>query len=194
MVEPEEKEQIVLPVNAGLRDGYIALLKIMCFEGTDNFWLEDLVNIISMDCGVSVDTSRDKCKQLIRFNLLKYLNSSLNGHRYRVIVFSKMGGTINRVDSWENFDRLIQSQFSGLVETDLVKIRMSMNNLEESGLREKAIREVELECKRLESAGHIHPGEDTIKSEFVTLEKETQEEAAKRFEKEMNASNVNPGE
>lgn len=160
-------EMIVLPVNTGLREAYSALLKSMYVEELDDFWLDDIINTISLDCGISVDTAKDRCKQLIRFKLIKYIYSSLCGHRYRILVFFKNGEAVHHVDSWDLFEQLIKGHFDAIVETDLLKIRKSMNTLEESGMREKAKKEVELEAKRLEQAVPVLPGEDVIKTKFV---------------------------
>lgn len=185
-------KQIVMPINSGLKEAYTAILKTMYLEEKEDFWLEEIVSIISADCGVSVDTAKDKCKQLIRFSLLKYLNSSLSGHRYRVVVFSKCGETVNHIDSWKQFEQLVKDQLGEIVETDLVKIRRSMNTpgqLQSPGLREK--REVASVFEKLDISKPIKPGEDIIKSEFKTLEKGSQSEAAGMFEKALRNSTGN---
>ena len=182
-------EQIVMPINSGLNDAYTAILKTMYLEEKEDFWLEEIVSIISADCGVSVDTAKDKCKQLIRFSLLKYQNSSLSGHRYRVVVFSKSDEAVNHIDNWKQFEQLVKDQFGEIVETDLVKIRRSMNNPgqhQSPGLREK--REVASVFEKLDMSMPIKLGEDTIKSEFKTLEKVSQSEAAGMFERALRDS------
>ncbi len=185
-------EQIVMPINSGLKDAYIAILKTMYLEEQEDFWFEEIVSIISADCGISIDTAKDKCKQLIRFSLLKYLNSSLCGHRYRVMVFSKSGENVNYVDSWKQFEQLVKDQFGDIVETDLVKVRRSMNipgQLQTPGLRE--LREVGKVLKNLDESITIKPGEDIIKSEFKTLSKESNSEVIERFEKALRNSSGN---
>lgn len=189
-------EQIVMPINSGLREAYTAILKTMYLEEKEDFWLEEIVSIISADCGVSVDTAKDKCKQLIRFSLLKYLNSSLSGHRYRVVVFSKSGEAVNHVDSWEQFEQLVKDQLGEIVETDLVKIRRSMNTPgqpQTPGLRDK--REVATEVasvfEKLDISKPIKLGEDIIKSEFKTLTKESHSETAEILEKALRNSTGN---
>lgn len=106
-------EKIVLPVNAGLRDAYLAILKSVYFEHRDDFWLSELISMVATDCGISIDTATDKCRQLVRFRLLKYLHSSLSGHRYIVLVFSKRDGAVGKepLDDWDEFNRLAKMQF-----------------------------------------------------------------------------------
>lgn len=178
-------EIIVLPVNPGLRDAYSALLKSMYIEELDDFWLDDIINTISLDCGISVETARDRFKQLIRFKLIKYIYSSLCGHRYRILVFSKITtkddkevAEILHVDNWYKFYQLIKNQFKEVAETDLVRIRKTMNIQEGSGMGAKAEREVELEANLLEQAKPIYAGQDIIKSEFKTFDKQSREESS----------------
>lgn len=190
-----DKDSVVLPVNSGLRDAYVAVLKSVYFEHCDNFWLSELINIVAADCGVSVETATDRCKQLVRFRLLKYLHSSLSGHRYIVLVFCRRGEVLDEtpVSDWDEFNRLIGIQFSNSVETDLMKIRKSMNSLERFGLREKAEREVKSVFAKYDGSKPVIPGEDVVKSEFKTLVKETELEASERFLRSLRESSGNEG-
>jgi len=182
-----QKETIIQPANSGLRDAYFAILKEMYAVQQDNFWMQDIVDIISLDCGISVDTAKDKFKQLARFKLLKYIYSSLSGHRYIVLVFSKNDENENKdvpayIDSWFKFNRLIENQFPALVEDDLVRVRRSMNTPgqhQTPGLRDQ---KMELELESELEQWIILPGKDILKSEFKTLEKISERDVVQEFE------------
>lgn len=187
------EENIVLPKNEGLKDAYVALIKSMYLEHQEDFWLTEILTMISTECGVTIETAKDRCKQLVRFGLVKYLYSSLGGHRYIVLAYSKQDDDVRYVDDWGRFNRLIENQFDNLVETDLMKISKSMNSLGGtnplSELREQ--REVGTVFKNLEESAPIKPGADTIKSEFKTTIQESRSEAAAVFEKALRDSSGN---
>jgi len=186
--ETNRKESIVLPVSSGLRDAYIAILNEMYACQQDNFWMQDIIDIISLDCGVTIDTAKDRFKQLSRFKLLKYTYSSLSGHRYTALVFSKdTEGVPVSINGWEKFNQLIEIQFAGLVEADLTRIRRSMTIREPSfeAPRIRDLRTVESELERLDTAGIIKPGEDSIKSEFKTLNKISEREVVQQLEENI---------
>ena len=69
----------------------------------------------------------------------------------------------------------------GFKESDLAELCRSVNTLEESGLRDAAVKEFD----RFRQGTHILPGGDSIKSEFKTLDKMTKEEAASQFEEDL---------
>jgi len=173
----QELGKLILPVGARLREAYITILNSVYVHHKKVFLLGELENIIALGCGVSVDTATNYCKELDRFNLIKYLNSSILGHQYVVCMYVRDEGEIFHVDTWSEFDRIIKDQLSTVVETDLAELCRSVNTLEGSGLRDTVVKEFD----RLRQGSNILPGGDSIKSEFKTLEKMTEEEAASQF-------------
>lgn len=122
-------EQIILPKNSGLRDAYLAILKLVYSEGKDAFWFHELVGAVTYECGVGEEVSMGRLKQMSKFGLIKYLDSSLSGHIYRIEMFlSYDTGQITQVDGVSEKLRIIESQVPDLVETELVRIKRSMNN------------------------------------------------------------------
>lgn len=192
----QELGKLILPVNARLREAYIAILNSVYVHHKDVFLLGELQNIIADSCGMTFDTATSWCKQLDKFKLIKYLTSSIMGHQYVVRMYVKTGEKIYLVDTWSEFDQIIMDQLNGIVESDLAQLCRSVNTLEESGLRDAAGKEFD----RLRQGSNILPGGDSIKSEFKTLEKMTKEEVARQFEevlvknKETSGSTVKKAE
>ena len=174
----QELGKLIIPVSSRLRDAYIAILNSVYVHHKDVYLLGELENIIALECGVSVDTATNYCKELDRFKLIKYLTSSIMGHQYVVRVYVKTGEKIFPVDTWSEFDQIIKDQLDNVVETGIAELCRSVNTLEGSGLRDAAVKEFD----RLRQGINILPGGDSIKSEFKTLEKMTKEEAASQFE------------
>lgn len=98
------------------------------------------------------------------------------------------------VDSWFKFNQLIKGQFPDLVEDDLVRVRRSMTISEpsfEASRMQDLDSEVKSELEQLDAARIIKPGEDIIKNEFKTLEKESRSEVVGIFEKALRNSSGN---
>jgi len=177
----QELGKLILPVGARLREAYIAILNSAYVHRKDVFLLGELQNIIADSCGITSETATNWCKQLDKFKLIKYLTSSIMGHQYVVRMYVKRGEKIFYVDTWSEFDQIIMDQLNGIVETDLAELCRSVNTLEESGLRDTAVKEFD----RLRQGSNILPGGDSIKSEFKTLDKMTKEEAVSQFEEDL---------
>lgn len=177
----QEASKLILPAGPRLKTAYMATLKSMYIDHKDVFFLGELVNIIALGCGVSVDTATNYCKELDKFKLIHYQGSSIMGHKYAVRVYVRDGGRIVHVDTWSEFDQIIMDQLDHIVESDLAELCRSVNTLEESGLRDTAVKEFD----RLRQGSNILPGGDSIKSEFKTLDKMTKEEAVSQFEEDL---------
>ncbi len=191
-VNQDNKESsIVLPLNAGVKDAYIAILKTAYIEEKDIYFFHEFVQMVQAECGVSQDTAESRCKQLRLLGLLVYLNSGLGGHNYCFCMYRKdTAGKVTYIDNWQEAKPLIEAQFKNIVETEFVKIRNIMTiQGKPSGMRIED--QVKVESKTLEQAKPIHPGEDSIKSEFKTTQKMTKSEAAEIFETSLRVSSGN---
>lgn len=196
-------EHIVLPVNAGVREAYIAILKTAYLEEKDIFYFHEFVQMVQADCGVSQETAENRCKQLRTLGLLVYLNSGMGGHSYCFCMYRKNTIGVFYIDNWQEAKPLIETQFKDDIESEFFEIRRSMNILgKPSGMRrhsEMKVNDLELnekvesELKRLESAKTIHAGEDIIKSGFETTRKTSNEEICKEFEDRLNTLRVSSG-
>lgn len=162
----------------------------------DLLWFSELIDIVSTGCGIVAETAKDRCKSLAKYGLLKYMASSLSGHRYQVLVFIKTKDGARPVNSWEEFDKVIKDFLPEAAETDLTLIRRwqgpsgihksSMTGLndqetpatEPTSEKQEANREVESTFRRHDGSKIIHPDED-VKSSFVTTNKMSTQELVK---------------
>jgi len=181
--DKHDGSKIVLPVNAGLRDAYITILKACYNDGKDVCFFHTLVELVQIDCGVSFETAMSRCKQLNSLKLLIYVDSGLSGHNYRCCIYAKKGDKLYFIDNWNKAIQFIEAQFGDIVETEFMKIRKMTAPGTPSGARVTAETELKTELKKLIVAVPIRTGKDTIKSQFRTSKKLSTEELCKELSK-----------
>lgn len=124
----DDSGKLILPTDKKLRESYFSVLKQIYILKIDVFWFHEIINFISIYCGVDIDTAKKRAKQLVRFGLIEYISSSVNGHRYIVRIYIKdYNNRIYILDDFDLFCRIIPDQVPTIVEPDMCLIQKYKN-------------------------------------------------------------------